>query len=132
MHSMAIPFPVDAGFMLCNPAQHSLEFCLNGRATLLRYDLREGILRGYDLHQPAIGTLPPEEFDAQIGFASLELGVGDPLVLAFAPGIEWEALITEVLKKSTTIAERQQTLAGLLTQRLGANTNAAALVMSAS
>ncbi len=132
MHSMAIPFPVDAGFMFWTPAEKVLEFCLGGSVTLLRYDVREGVMRGYDLKQPALEGIEPEGFDAHIGFARLEVGDGDPLVLTFGPGVEWQHLVSEVLKKSTTLAERQQTLAGLLSQRIEAGRNAAALLMSLS
>ena len=53
-------------------------------------------------------------------------------MLAYAPGVEWESLVTDVLKKSTTLAERQQTLNALLGQRLGPGDAAAVLMMSLS
>ncbi|HPH02922.1 MAG TPA: hypothetical protein PK297_08195 [Spirochaetota bacterium] len=132
MHSMSIPFPVDAGFLVWSPSEKKLEFCLNGSVNLFRYDVREGTLRGYDLKQPVLEGGLPEEFDAGIGFARLDIGEGDPVVLAYAPGVEWESLVTDVLKKSTTLAERQQTLNALLGQRLGPGDAAAVLMMSLS
>ena len=131
MHSMAIPFPVDAGFMFWTPAEKVLEFCLGGSVALLRYDVREGVMRGYDLKQPALEGIEPEGFDAHIGFARLEVGDGDPLVLTFGPGVEWQHLVSR-FSKVNDACRAAADLAGLLSQRIEAGRNAAALLMSLS
>jgi hypothetical protein len=115
-------FTAQAAFAFFDPKKKVVDFCLLGKAQLIRYDQRSQRLQGYFQSQATLGRLDPADFDGRLGYSQIEVGKGETLF--FVSGdIDWEDVIRDVLKKAETDAEKQQILLALLKQRIDASNN---------
>lgn len=130
VHAAGCAIPVSVGTVLWEPERCALEICLCGAVSFLRHDVRSSEIRDYAIAQGEIGTVSPEEFDRDLTFARLEAGSGDTFLLASGAGIDWKEILTVVLQKAVTHAERQQLLSVLVGQKNVRNVPVAALIVS--
>ncbi|MDR2734222.1 MAG: hypothetical protein LBC99_06180 [Spirochaetota bacterium] len=118
-----------AGYIFWNPLNRKADFCLLGKARLLRYDQRNKLYQGFDQGQAALGSMDPSDFDGRLGYSQLAIEKGETLFLV-SGDLDWEDLIKQVLKKAETEAEKHQFLLALLRQRCDEQMSAIALMIS--
>jgi len=118
-----------AGYVFWNPLNRMADFCLLGKARLLRYDQRSRLYQGFDQAQVALGSMDSSSFDGRLGYSQLTIERGETLFLV-SGDLDWEDLVKQVLKKAETEAEKHQFLIALLRQRCAEDASATVLMIS--